>query len=151
MKWFGWVGVLCGSWLNCSTAWAHAVACEIKTTPTTIEFVLFYDDDTPAIGAKVELRAVAGGFTLQGTTADNGSWSVARKDLPFHGDYEFFADTGDGHALKRKLTTGPDGEDSSLRSERSSPAERFGLALLGVAGLVGVGGIVAARQKHRHN
>jgi hypothetical protein len=65
-----------------------------------VEVEVFYDDDTPAINAKVQVLDANEKVTLSGTTDTQGRWTFA---TPAAGKYEVRADAGAGHRAKTSL------------------------------------------------
>jgi hypothetical protein len=91
------------------SAFAHKVdvSCELIKDKLVVEG--FYDDDTPAIKAKVEILDAQEKLVANGMTDEKGRWSCPR---PAAGKYEIRLDAGAGHRAKRDFTV-PAGSESS--------------------------------------
>jgi hypothetical protein len=87
------------------SAIAHNVGLSCKLHGDRMIVEAFYDDDSPAVRAKVRVLAadveVAGGLT-----DDKGAWSCAR---PAPGKYRIELDAGAGHHAKDAITVPSDG------------------------------------------
>lgn len=132
---------------------AHAIGIEAKLKGTMIS-VEVYDDDTPAVDAKVAVEDSAKGVIAEGKTDAKGEWSFAS---PSPGKYIVRVDAGGGHAAKTSITIpnpaatlpsqgdGAHGKESpSLSISDGPPRETFtgpmrwamaGIGLATIAGL----------------
>jgi hypothetical protein len=133
---------------------AHSIGIEAKLKGTMITVEVYYDDDTPAVDAKVAVEDSAKGVIAEGKTDAKGEWSFAS---PSPGKYIVRVDAGGGHAAKTSITIpkpattlpsqgdGPDGKESpSLSTSDGPPRETFtgpmhwamaGIGLATIAGL----------------
>jgi hypothetical protein len=135
-----WLAVLT---LALSPTWvsAHAINVECTRRGNKVELEAYYDDDTPAIKAKVLVLNAKVEVVLSGITDAKGRW---RFTTPVAGKYEVRVDAGAGH---RANTTIHIAEDSASRetgetvSEGPTHAEFTGTPWLKVLiGLVIIGG-----------
>jgi len=110
-----------------AAASAHAVGvdCTLRRGIVTVE--VFYDDDTAAVKAKVQVVNEKGDVVASGITDKDGRWTF-RKPAP--GKYEVRADAGAGHRAKKTLNVpGSAPEDAAIGvlgelSMQVEPAER---------------------------
>jgi hypothetical protein len=79
---------------------AHALGVQAKLKDGKVHVEVYYDDDTPAIKAKVKVLSGKDEIAA-GVTDKDGLWSFAKPDA---GKYEIHADAGAGHAAKTTLT-----------------------------------------------
>ena len=82
-------------------AHAHALGVSCMLRGDKVEVEVFYDDDTPAINAKVEVLDANEKVTLSGMTDTQGRWTFA---VPAAGQYQVRADAGAGHRAKTSFT-----------------------------------------------
>ncbi len=82
-------------------AQAHAVGVEAKWKGAKVTVETFYDDDTPAVAAKVRVIGEDGAAVAEGKTDDKGQWSFP---TPPTGKYRIAIDAGAGHLAKTTLT-----------------------------------------------
>ncbi len=82
-------------------AQAHAVGVEAKLQGHRVIVETFYDDDTPAVAAKVRVIGEDGAAVAEGKTDDKGRWSFP---TPLPGKYQIAIDAGAGHRAKTTLT-----------------------------------------------
>ena len=80
---------------------AHAVHVVGTLRTGKVEVETFYDDDTPAIKAKVEVLNAREEIVVSGVTDDKGRWTF---DTPPPGKYEVRLDAGAGHRAKCTIT-----------------------------------------------
>lgn len=80
---------------------AHAIGIEAKLKGTTVAVEAYYDDDTPAVDAKVTVEDSAKGVIAEGKTNAKGVWSFAS---PAPGKYIVRVDAGGGHTAKTTIT-----------------------------------------------
>jgi hypothetical protein len=131
-------------------AWAHALHAEAKLKGDTVTVEAFFDDDTPARGAKVAVRDERGREVAAGRTDERGVWSFPR---PAAGKYEVVVDAGAGHRSRPAPLTIP--TETALGAHRPPPEEvrvtpgptrgeltRFPWLRL-VLGVLAVGGLAA--------
>ena len=93
--------------LTAAPARAHALGAECRLRGVHIELDAFYDDDTPAAGAKVRLLDEQKKVVAEGRTDAKGRWTAPR---PPAGNYEVVVDAGAGHRATRKITV-PEGTE----------------------------------------
>ena len=80
------------------SALAHGMGMDVKVNGPTVSISVYYDDDTPAAGAKVKVMNAAKEVILEGATDDKGAWAFP---APPPGEYTVRAKTDDGHAAKQ--------------------------------------------------
>ena len=79
---------------------AHALGAEAKLKDGRVTIEAFYDDNTPAISAKVVVTQ-AERLIVEGKTDQDGRWSF---DAPKPGQYKVVVDGGAGHRATVNLT-----------------------------------------------
>lgn len=117
---------------------AHALGAECKIRGERVEVEAYYDDNTPASKAKVQVLDSRKNRIADGRMDQHGKWSFP---LPEPGRYQVVIDAGAGHKTKLDLTIPSAGaEEGATISEGPSRREftRFplmkvglGLAILG--------------------
>jgi hypothetical protein len=121
---------------------AHAIGLDVKPIGERVRVEAYYDDDTPAQGAKVTVRDGEQRTVAEGRTDDQGVWTFAK---PKPGKYTVVVDAGDGHAARKSHVV--DGEESPTaekitngpaREDFTSPAQRVGWTLVGLAAIAGL-------------
>lgn len=121
-----------------AVAAAHAIGLDVKPAGETVRVEAYYDDDTPARGAKVWVEDESKAVIVEGRTDEHGVWTFP-KLAP--GRYAVRVDAGDGHAAKRPLTVGDDPSaslsDGPSRESFTGPRRWF-LAGVGVAAIAGL-------------
>jgi nickel transport protein len=80
---------------------AHGLGAECRLVGQRVEVEAYYDDDSPAVNAKVAVRDSAQAVVAEGRTDAEGRWSCAR---PAAGRYEVTVDAGGGHRMKVPMT-----------------------------------------------
>ena len=83
-----------------AVAFAHAVGVDCTLRLGKIEVEAFYDDDSAAVKAKVEIVNANDEIVAHGVTDHLGRWTF-RKPAP--GKYEVRVDAGAGHRTKKKI------------------------------------------------
>jgi hypothetical protein len=83
-----------------SSVFAHAVNLECTLRGSTVYLEAFYDDDTPAIKAKVQVLNAKEEVVASGLTDEKGQWTFA---TPPAGKYEVRLDAGAGHRAKSSI------------------------------------------------
>ena len=83
-----------------TSAFAHNVGVDCTLRGDKVEVETFYDDDTPAIKAKISVVNAKDEVVAAGVTDANGRWSFA---APIPGKYEVRADAGAGHRAKTTI------------------------------------------------
>ena len=81
-------------------ALAHAVGVDCTLSLGRVEVEAFYDDDSAAAKAKMQVVNANGEIVAQGVTDQRGRWTF-RKPAP--GKYEVRVDAGAGHRTKKKI------------------------------------------------
>ncbi|MCI0379495.1 MAG: carboxypeptidase-like regulatory domain-containing protein [Gemmataceae bacterium] len=81
--------------------WAHALGVECSLRGGKVHVEAFYDDDTPASFALVEVRDSGKKLIANGKCDVKGLWSF---EAPPAGKYEVFVNAGAGHAVQKALT-----------------------------------------------
>lgn len=148
-------------WAVCpAPAFGHNVAIECKLACNEVRIYVFYDDDSDAAGAKVEVLDGAAKVIASGKTDGKGLWKFT---APPPGKYQVHADAGAGHKAKQSFTIpeptkgagrlrpGPEGPgDSSSReptektiSDGPSRQEVTAYPWLKIALGIGIIGLVA--------
>src|SRR5262245_25012597 len=89
-----------------SFARAHDVSLECKQQKGTNKVFVeaFFDDDTPAASAKLEVFDAAKKAIASGKTDAKGLWSF---EAPAPGEYRVMLDAGAGHKAEAKITVRP--------------------------------------------
>lgn len=129
---------------------AHAVGVEAKLVGDAVRIEAFFDDDTPAEGAKVAVHDGANALIAEGKTDATGGWAFA---VPPAGKYTVRVDAGDGHATTTVVTVPPHPvADATAISAGASRAaftgwQRWAAAAVGLAGIAA--GTVAVRRRLR--
>jgi hypothetical protein len=126
-------------------AHAHAIGVDWKLRADKIDIEAFYDDDAPAVKAKVQLVNARDEVVAHAVTDEKGRCSF---DVPTPGKYEVRVDAGAGHRAKKAIdiSNGPPAPnaDDAVPSVNSSRAEftafpwlKVLIGLLAIAGLSG--------------
>lgn len=147
--------VLAAVLLNPPSAWAHALGAECSLRGGKVHVEAFYDDDTPAQFALVEVRDDAKKLIAKGKTDAKGLWSF---EAPPPGKYEVFVNAGGGHAVEKSLTVPEDlppptedapkvvVSDGPTRAEFTGfPFIKIGIAL-GALALFAIAFLIARRR-----
>ncbi len=96
---------------------AHAVGVAVKLVGATARVEVYFDDDSPGVKAKVEVRNADENVIAKGVADDQGKWSFS---APPPGKYMVHVDAGAGHRAKKRFTV-PD--PSQPVAPKESPAE----------------------------
>jgi hypothetical protein len=83
------------------SVFAHAVGVSCTIRGDKVEVEAYYDDDAPAIKAKVQVLNAKDEIIATGVTDEKGRWSFA---TPGRGQYEVRLDAGAGHRKNTTLT-----------------------------------------------
>jgi len=112
------IACICGLGGSPALAQAHDLGVECKQKSGTAEIVIevYYDDDSPAIGAKVEVFDMSNKPVGSGKTDGNGFWHFL---APAPGLYHVKADAGAGHLAHDKITV-RDWQTEEIDSPESS-------------------------------
>ena len=143
-----WCSLLLGS----ACADAHAVGVDCFLRGDKVEVEAYYDDDTPARKARVEIVSARADVLVAGMTDDNGRWSCA---APAPGQYEVRIDAGAGHRAKSTITipgrtespapgTSPEAQETRISNEPSRAEFTEVPWLKAAIGLVVIGGCAGA-------
>lgn len=142
--------VVLGAWA--ADADAHALYIECKLRGDAVRVEAYFDDDTPAVGAKIVVRTKDGAEVARGAANDKGVFEFAK---PAPGKYVVAADAGQGHRAEQPMTMPTAAALEKLgafdlnapevivtpgptRTERVRfPWLRTGLGLASIAGLAG--------------
>jgi len=141
-----------------ASAFAHAIGVTCTIRSDKVEVEAFYDDDTPAHKAKVQVVNAKDEVIATGITDKDGIWTFA---TPTPGKYEVRIDAGAGHRAKKSLVIpGAVADDPTpiiatpepTREEQTrTPWWRIGIGLAIIVAIsVGVMGLMqwrAANQK----
>jgi hypothetical protein len=127
---------------------AHNVGMDCKLHGGKVEVEAFYDDDTPAPKAKVQVKNVHDEIVAHGLTDDKGRWSFA---VPAPGDYVVHLDAGAGHRAMKALNV-PESEEGiragPTRAEfTSTPWVKIAIGLIVIGGLGGAFLIASMMRK----
>ncbi len=109
----GWMIGLIGS------VEAHSLGAEVRISGSRTTVEVYYDDDAPAVDAKVVIHDDQNRKIAEGRTDAKGILIVP---TPAPGQYWFVADTGDGHVAKKRFTVQPDTHlnDVATRPDRGN-------------------------------
>lgn len=134
---------------------AHALGVEARLAGGRVTVEAFFDDNTPAVGAKVAVAREDGTPATAGETDERGAWSFP---APPPGRYVLTVDAGAGHRAKTAVVIPPPDEptpptgparivsEGPTRAAATGPwrwlAAAAGLAVIGLVTL-------AARQLAR--
>src|SRR5262245_34849815 len=88
-------------------SWAHALKAECTLKNGKIMVEAFFDDDAPAVNAKVEVRDGGDQILAGGQTDVQGLWSCP---APAPGQYVLIVDAGMGHRAREPIAV-PDVRD----------------------------------------
>ena len=118
--------------MTASAVHAHKVMIAHKVTGAELRVDVFFEDDSPADAAKVQLRQ-GEAVVAEGRADETGVWKTA---LPAPGEYEIWAEHT-GHVAKEPLTvTGP---SVAMPAEASPGREAVvGVQWLKIAAGIGV-------------
>ncbi len=127
-------------------ACAHGLGVDWKLRDNQVEVEAFYDDDTPAIKAKVQVVGIDDKVVASGVTDTEGKWTFA---APSSGKYEIRVDAGAGHRAKKALVVPPrDSEDPAPPVADGQTRAEFtripwlnimlGMALIAVLAIAGI-------------
>ncbi len=140
---------------------AHAIGVDCKLRASKIEVEAFYDDDSPAAKAKVQVVNAKDEIVASGMTDEKGAWSFP---APAPGKYEVRVDAGAGHRAKKVIDVPADAgppiqiapaEHVVTISEGPTRAEFTSTpwlkALVGVSVIGGLGGAFLVAAVFRKN
>ena len=136
-----------------ASAHAHAVGLEWRFRDDRVVIGVFYDDDSPAVRAKVRVLDGDDREIESGLTDEKGGWSFAR---PAPGRYTIDVDAGAGHTVRETIAVAQAGTAQTSEDvndgQRRDKFTRFPwvgllLGLLIIAGLAGAFVLVAAFRK----
>ena len=99
--------VMACSLLFSSSLFAHGMLMTAKIEGERIRIEVFFDDDTPADEAKIEVFNTEGTRIAEGTSDDHGVWFFPK---PAPGRYSVKA-TNLGHAVQKTLTLSQESND----------------------------------------
>jgi nickel transport protein len=124
---------------------AHNVGVACKLRGDKVEVEAFYDDDTPAQKAKVQVKDGKDEIIASGVTDEKGNWNFA---APTPGKYVVHLDAGAGHRARADLVVPAQNESATpdeTISEGPTRAEFTSAPWLKVAiGLIVIGGLCGA-------
>jgi hypothetical protein len=134
------------------SACAHALGMECRIQGARVVVNAFYDDDSPAVRARVHV--LDGDKEIgNGSTDEQGSWSFAR---PAPGQYTVEVDAGAGHRKNESITVPAAVAPANVQAIGNGPTrqeftrfpwDRLLLGLLAIFGLAGAFLLVAAFRK----
>jgi hypothetical protein len=104
-------------------AWAsaHALHVDCKLRGDKVHLEAYFDDDTAAAKAKVQVVNVGQEVVADGVTDQEGRWTFA---TPPPGKYEVRVDAGAGHRAKKAIEVPPPPSNpAALESETSSTSK----------------------------
>jgi hypothetical protein len=84
-----------------SKALAHALGVSCKIRGDKVEVEAYYDDDSPAQNAKVQVVNARAETVADGVTDKDGNWSFP---TPSAGTYEVRVNAGGGHHARKTIT-----------------------------------------------
>lgn len=123
-----------------AVAAAHAIGVDVKPMGETVRVEAYYDDDTPAKGAKVWVEDESNARVAEGRTDENGFWTFPTPDP---GRYTVRVDAGDGHAARKTLRVGE--EQSGVQTSSDGPnresftgPQRWAMTGIGLAAIAGL-------------
>jgi len=123
-----------------SPALAHRLHCDPKIVGDRLRVEVYYEDETPAQGAKVSVRYDET-LIAEGRTDEKGEWLCPR---PAPGVYTVRVESL-GHAAKRTIKIEPPSVDLPDEAQQDDRAEKTGtqwsklvVGLATIAGLCGV-------------
>jgi hypothetical protein len=129
---------------------AHRICAEAKQDGDTIRVEAFYDDNTPAVDAKVEVHATDAPQVAEGRTDGQGRWQFPK---PGAGVYRLVVDAGAGHRteVELKIQAAPAGpvtvsEGPERADVTRTPWERIALGFAIIAALTGASWALARRS-----
>lgn len=123
-----------------AVAQAHALGIDCKLRDGKVKVEAFYDDDSPAQNAKVQVVNAKEEVVASGTTDAQGLWSFL---TPAPGRYEVRVDAGAGHRAKKAIDIPAPTTQGDTISEGTTRAEftripwlkvLIGLAVIGSLG-----------------
>jgi hypothetical protein len=100
-----------------AAVFAHAVGVTCTINADKVEVEAFYDDDSPAFKAKVQIVNAQEEVIANGITDKDGKWTFA---TPTPGKYQVRIDAGAGHRAKKALLI-PGEEPKSAATVEVSP------------------------------
>jgi hypothetical protein len=135
--------------LSPASAFAHAVGMTCTNRGAKIEVEAYFDDDSPAIRATVQVVDAQEKTVANGQTDSDGKWSFK---TPAPGTYEVRLDAGAGHRAKKVLVVAPPVEKTAepaaeqiVVEEGKTRAEFTGVPWLKVmTGLIVIAGLGGA-------
>lgn len=92
---------------------AHALGVQCKLVDKTLQLEAYFDDDTPAAKAQVQVFDSEKREVLKGVTDAEGRWSAP---APPSGKYQVVVDAGAGHRTTQPIAIG-----AANRSKRDQP------------------------------
>jgi hypothetical protein len=122
------------------SARAHNLGVQCKLRSQKMEIEAYFDDDTPARGAKVVVLDGRQQVIAQGRTDREGKWAVP---APEPGIYQVTADAGAGHRATTQITVPRDEPTMPISNgpERSDFVRFPWLELLLGVGVIGVASV----------
>ena len=122
---------------------AHALGADCRPSKDGkfLEVEAYFDDDTPAAHAAVNVYDSDSELVMQGKTDGKGRW---RAPLPAPGRYQVVVDSGDGHRVTKSITLGGSALSPELFAEGPTRREftsfpwvkvGIGLAIIAVLAL----------------
>jgi nickel transport protein len=118
---------------------AHGMAMEVKVSGSLVSIAVYFDDDSPGVGASVKVFDSAKQVVAEGTTDAKGEWSFAP---PPPGEYIIRARTDDGHAARQSFSVSLE-PPSAAPTPTEPPTPRLPRLLLLGVGLLVVSGFFA--------
>ncbi|MBI2805800.1 MAG: carboxypeptidase regulatory-like domain-containing protein [Planctomycetes bacterium] len=127
--------------MTSAPALAHALGVDCQLRGGKVEVEAFFDDDSPAEKARVEVRSLDDQVIARGSTDAKGRWSFA---VPAPGNYLVHVDAGAGHRAKKSIVIPPfgtppaptpvtiDGTNSARQDFTGTPWVRIAIGLAAI-------------------
>ncbi len=77
--------------------WGHGLGAQCSLRGSSVQVEAYFDDDTPAVQARISVRDVSEKIVMEGKTDSKGTWSFA---TPAAGKYMVIVDAGAGHRFQ---------------------------------------------------
>jgi hypothetical protein len=140
-----WLAAVLLPCLAPASAWAHALGAQCTPKGDKIHVEAYFEDDTPAQKASVQILDADEQEVAKGQTDVKGMWSFA---APPPGHYQVIIDAGAGHRVVQKLTIPRRGVETASPNSSSgavtdSPSREEFISFPWAKVMLGVGTIAA--------